>query len=135
MEIWDGHTGSDGSPRIVLKLRGRTTQREFTALIDTGFSGFLYIPLLVAIPLGVFLDSLSDATLADGSTIRVLLSEFEGDISGTPFHGEAMMGFQGGNDILLGMEFLRTTDRALFVDGIDHVRGPSKFKQAHPLLV
>ncbi len=121
MEIWHGHIGTDGRPRLPLNIKGNVAQLEFEAVIDTGFSGFLYMPILASIPLGVFLESTSRVTLADGSVVTVLLAQFQVEVMGDKRMGRTMLDVGGGNDVLIGMEFMRNFSRVLQVDGMQGV--------------
>jgi clan AA aspartic protease len=121
MEVWLGKIGEDGRPRLPLKIRGGVNQLDFEAVVDTGFTGFLYMPILASIPLGVLLESTSRVTLADGSEITVLLAQFEVEVMGDKLTGWAMLDMDGGNDVLIGMEFMRNFSRVLHVDGLQNV--------------
>ena len=121
MEVWLGKIGTDGRPRLPLKISGSVNKLDFEAIIYTGFTGFLYMPILASIPLGVLLESTSRVTLADGSEITVLLAQFEIEVMGDKLTGWAMLDMGGGNDVLIGMEFMRNFGRVLQVDGLQTV--------------
>ena len=90
--------------------------REFDALIDTGFTGFLMLPLTAALPLGLTLLGTSTYTLADGSTSTNLIAfgtvSYEGqDISG-PI---SLENNSSCTDVLLGMDYIRQSKQMLIV--------------------
>lgn len=114
---WSGHIGADGRPRLPLKIKGLLQQVDFEAVVDTGFTGFLYMPLLAAIPVGVLLHTTGRVTLADGSEVTVLLAQLEVEVQGDKLPALTMLDIGGGNDVLVGMEFMRNFRRTLQVDG------------------
>jgi predicted aspartyl protease len=73
MVVATGFFNSSGSPCLNIHLGGTFTQSgelggiEFEAVIDTGFAGFISMPLTQAFPLGLPLSGLVNVTLADGS--------------------------------------------------------------------
>jgi len=88
---------------------------EFEAVIDTGFTGFLMMPILSAFPLGLILYGSSDYTLADGTTSTNLLALGEVKVGDddTPVSGVIVPGSDC--DVLLGMDYLRLSKRSLVV--------------------
>ena len=89
------------------------TAREFTGMIDTGFSGFLLLPLIEALPVGLVLASTANYTLADSSVHTTLLCRGRitlGDGGGA----EGMVSVTSADaDVLLGVDFLRKAGRSL----------------------
>ena len=66
-----GFIDSGGHPRLRIRVRG-TKPKHFTddeALVDTGFTGFLMLPVAKALPLGLVLIATGNYTIADGSTV------------------------------------------------------------------
>ena len=101
----DGVLNSKESPKIKVKFKGPFTEpQEFEAIIDTGFTGAVSMPLVRALPLGLILYSTATFILADGS------KEFFYLCLGEAFLGSIqkmiVISLSKGNDVLLGMEFL-----------------------------
>src|ERR1700729_3094190 len=71
-----GYVDSNGHPRMTIRVRG-THPSEFAdldAFVDTGFAGFLMLPVALALPLGLALYGTGDYYLADGSPISCFLA-------------------------------------------------------------
>ncbi len=116
MARWTGFFNKNGSPVLKISLYGvtRRVSKEFEAIVDTGFTGFLAMPMVEAFPLGLILTGTSRTKLADGSTVTDLTA------LGTAFVGdEEAMGTvslsSGPGAVLAGMEFLATFAKTLFV--------------------
>lgn len=58
---------------IPITVGGQYGQQEISALIDTGFTGELLLPLQVAVPLGLKLAGAAPYQLADGSITQHML--------------------------------------------------------------
>jgi clan AA aspartic protease len=107
-----------GHPFIKVKVFGIAEQlaQEFDALIDTGFTGFLMLPLTAALPLGLTLISTTAYTLADGSSSLTLVAlgtvELEGQKVFGPISLESNVNCK---DVLLGMEFIRQANQLLIL--------------------
>ena len=85
---------------------------ELTGIIDTGFTGFLQLPLAYAIELALPLEGTT--TVADGSTAAKLLATGRAALDGEQQDGTVIVEFSS-SEILIGMEFLRRFDKALLV--------------------
>jgi predicted aspartyl protease len=89
-------------------------KRTVKALIDTGFDGFLSLPILEAFPIGLLLRGTMPVTLADGSTKQTLYC-----LGGIHFEGDYEVGvvlIETEGTPLIGMSFLRQFKRELVVD-------------------
>ena len=97
----------NNEPFIDLQIRGMVPSPAPTKLlIDTGFTGFLSIPLVKALPLGLVLVSTTSVVLADGSTVFRLLCLATVNIDGQQQAGTVILE-PTGSSALLGMDFLR----------------------------
>jgi predicted aspartyl protease len=74
-------------------------------MVDTGFSGFLSLPILKAFPLGLILQGTMGITLADGSTHARLTARGQVSFDGKKQIGLILLEWQN-TDILVGMDFL-----------------------------
>lgn len=112
-----GYFNSGGHPSLRVSVYGvfADLKKEFEVMIDTGFTGFLLMPIMSAFPLGLPLLGTSNYTLADNSTSPKLLA-----------HGNIILGREepvpgiivlepNPCTVLLGMDFLRTAKRCLSV--------------------
>ncbi len=107
-------------------------------MIDTGFAGFLMLPIAQALPLGLALYGTGDYSLADGSSISCFLAEGTIEIRppsqvpnanidaplsfDTPpaLQPESVTGVVvlGGDGALVGMEFIRGLKKWLLVGSV-----------------
>ena len=113
-----GYSNCNGHPSVNLTVHGfhRDLNEQFEAQIDTGFSGFLMMPMRAAFRLGLILFGTKAFRIADGSTNVSLLA-----------HGTVIVGNLGttgiivlsttNDHLLLGMEYLTSSGRALVVSG------------------
>lgn len=112
----DGFFSQNGHPIIPIEVYGfsKEVTQKFDAMLDTGFSGFLSLPLVHALKVGLILSGTASFTLADGSTDYTLLC-----FGGIKLNGDEQVGLisiSRGNDVLLGMEFLRKFKKKLNLD-------------------
>lgn len=114
-----GSFDNSGSPTIEIEVSGWNvnTRRSFTAIVDTGFTGFLLLPILSAFPVGLILHTTMGITLADGSTQNKLAC-----LGGIHFEGQSEVGViiveEQNTDVLVGMEFLKSFKLKLTVDAV-----------------
>jgi predicted aspartyl protease len=110
---------------------------EFDAILDTGFTGFISMPLLSALPLGLMLYGTVSIELADGSRATKLTAKGLAAAYGEERVGVVVLE-PTSNDILLGMAFLRLFGRAIFVSKdmillVDESRTPDQDEpESHP---
>ena len=116
MPRWTGFLDSTGSPRLKITIGGVFTNppQEFDVIIDTGFSGFLSMPLIQAFPLGLPLIGSTEVILADGSRAAKLTALGTATIQTESKVGVVILEANS-SDILLGMEFFRSFGKVLML--------------------
>jgi len=115
--ILTGYFNSEGHPALRVSVHGihPELKQEFEVMIDTGFTGFLLMPIMSAFPLGLTLLGTGNYTLADNSSSAKLLALGSVLVEDEePVHGVIVL---EPNDctVLLGMDFLRRAKRCLSV--------------------
>lgn len=111
-----GSFDSAGCPTIDIEISGPLGHRHaFTAMMDTGFSGFLLLPILSAFPVGLLLQGTMPITLADGSTQTKLTCLGQIHFDGKEDVGVIIIENQN-TQVLVGMEFLRIFNLRLIVE-------------------
>lgn len=114
-----GSFNKSGSPVIEIEISGPlTSPTKFTAMVDTGFSRFLLLPLLDAFPVGLILRGTMPITLADGSSQTKLTCLGMMHFDGQEQLGLVVIEWQS-TDVLVGMDFLRKFKKQLTVDPIN----------------
>lgn len=117
-----GYFNKAGDPCLKVNLAGLFQENpglEYEAILDTGFTGFLSMPLVRAFPLGLPLLGTTDSVLADGSTTTALtalcrLTVQSGIKKIETQTKTGVVSLQANaSDVLLGMDFLRTFGFAL----------------------
>jgi predicted aspartyl protease len=131
-----GYLHSSGSPAAKIRIWGVFEQaaQEFEAIIDTGFSGFLSMPMVQAFPLGLVLMGTTNVVLADGSTDTKLiaLGRVRLGASGER-QGVVILEPNNTTDILIGMEFLAQFELTLVLIG--ERAFPDDFQVKQPVLL
>jgi predicted aspartyl protease len=113
--VWIGFFDKSGSPALKIRVSGPFGSGvEFDAILDTGFTGFISMPLIRALPLGLMLYGTTSVELADGSKATKLTAKGMAIVEGESRVGVVILE-PSSNDLLLGMAFLRLFQRALFV--------------------
>jgi predicted aspartyl protease len=116
MIIATGSFDAVGNPCVDVAVAGvfSAPTTNLTCIIDTGFTGFLSLPMLQAFPLGLPLYGTTNVTLADGSTNVRLLAMAMATVGGQTKAGVVILE-PTATDVLLGMDFLRTFSAVLIV--------------------
>jgi predicted aspartyl protease len=113
-----GSLDKDGSPTLKIKVSGvfSGAAAEFVAIIDTGFTGFLSMPLIAAFPLGLPLSGTTSVQLADGQDQSKLMAQCKVTIDDKtePKFGLVILE-PSSTTTLVGMEFLRAFKFGLFL--------------------
>lgn len=113
--VWTGFFNNSGSPALKIRISGPFGKGvEFDATLDTGFTGFISMPLIRALPLGLVLYGTTSVELADGSKSTKLTAKGMATIEGEKKVGVVILE-PSSNELLLGMAFLRLFQRAVFV--------------------
>lgn len=104
-----GHFDPGGNPSLKFHLCGVAHQEpglEFEGILDTGFTGFIQLPIQHAFSLKLPLEGTAQYILADGGSTACLTA-----LARTTFCGKSVTGLitltPGSQDILVGMAFLR----------------------------
>src|SRR5580658_1586626 len=104
-----GHFNAGGHPSLKFHLCGVVHPApglEFEGVLDTGFTGFIQLPIQHAFSLKLPLEGTAQYTLADGSSATCLTA-----LASTTFCAKSVVGVvtlaQGAQHILVGMGFLR----------------------------
>ncbi|MGH7771618.1 MAG: hypothetical protein ACREQA_05220 [Candidatus Binatia bacterium] len=116
MPQWIGFLDKSGSPCVKLSIGGVFTNppQEFDAVIYTGSSGFLSMPLIQAFPLGLPLFGTTGVVLADGSRSFKLTALGKAIIENESKVGVIILE-PSSNEVLIGMDFLRTFGKVLIL--------------------
>ena len=115
MPILTGFFSSNSSPALKITIKEPFTDGlEYDAILDTGFTGFLSIPLIEAIRLGLVLHGSTAVSFADGKQEYRLTARGMVVIQGESKIGVAIRE-PGSTEVLLGMGFLRLFEKAFFV--------------------
>ena len=106
----------NGHPHLKIRVYGITADlaQEFEAMVDTGFSGFLALPIHQALPLALVWHGTSQFNLANGAKNTVMLAFGTVKVGDELVNGTIVIDSPESTP-LLGMEFLRQCDNALIV--------------------
>lgn len=112
---------NSGCPIITIDVSGAYDQPfPISGIVDTGFSGFISIPLVQAFPIGLVLRGTINLTLADGSTQARLMC-----LGMAHFEGEEQLDLitieTTGDQVLIGMQFLNRFQLELRVNPSNQV--------------
>lgn len=111
-----GHYDQAGHACLKLHLRGVRHPApgvEFEVMIDTGFSGFIQIPIVQAIALQLPLQGTQTLVLANGETVNTFTALVVATFGEKELVGVAPL--SPSDVFLVGMGFLRQFDQALII--------------------
>lgn len=104
-----------GSPTIKIRVSGDRGSRDYAATIDTGFTGFVALPLVEIVPLGLSTDpGAASVMLGDGTIIENLVARGS-VILGSHLAVGTILLDETSADVLIGMAFLRAFAVTLIV--------------------
>ena len=115
MAAWKGHFDGKGSPTLPISVEVPSLALlKFEAIVDTGFTGFLSLPLAVLYFFKDHIEGLQNVTFADGTNSKLLEVIATVVIEDERIAGRAIIE-PGGHEAIIGTEFLRTSNRGLIV--------------------
>jgi predicted aspartyl protease len=101
-----GGFDADGSPIVKIKVSGDLGEKEYTAVIDTGCTGFVALPFAEMIPLGLTIRGAVSVQLGNGAMVDNMIAEGIVTLSSQAEIGTIILD-ETSNDILVGLDFLR----------------------------
>ena len=102
-------------PLIEVEIKGVSgVAKKVAALVDSGFNGYIQIPFVEALPLGLILAGVQANTLADGSTSSHLVCKGQVCIDGKCI--DTTFDIQAANIILLGTKLLKELGKTFILD-------------------
>ncbi|HID29791.1 MAG TPA: hypothetical protein EYP19_07265 [Desulfobacterales bacterium] len=104
-----GEISLSGSPIIATRVIGSRAEVTLKGILDTGFDGYLCLPVTIAVSLGLELIKLQNAELADG-TILEDEPVFSGRMEWNGELIEIRIVLTKSSDTLLGTALLRGMD-------------------------
>ncbi|MCR4403749.1 MAG: hypothetical protein NUW06_00355 [Candidatus Acetothermia bacterium] len=105
MLVIQGHFDEYHQPRVAITIQGARRDATLDAVIDTGFDGYLCLPVAVAIELGLELYGAQRTELADGSIKSELVFIGRAGFAGQPSR-EVEILLTEGEEALIGVGFL-----------------------------
>lgn len=103
----EGIIRETGTPMLALKVIGKGGgEVTVEGILDTGFDGFLCLPIPVAVPLGLELIDATDTELADGTIVEdELVFAGRAEWDGTMIDVDVLLTRSA--DVLIGTAFLK----------------------------
>jgi clan AA aspartic protease len=95
----------NGTPVSELKVRGSHQEVTVEGMLDTGFTGFLCLPIFLAVPLGLALTDTITSELADGTIVDDELV-FAGQAEWDGIMMDIAITLTRSEDVLIGTAFL-----------------------------
>ena len=115
MRFHSGFIDPAGEPRLRIRVVGATGSGELEPIVDTGFAGFLSIPLQEARRFGIQPYTHLNCIFADGRSRSMPIGVGSVELSDTMVYRGTIV-LSEAADALVGMEFLRQAQRALYLD-------------------
>ncbi len=105
-----------GSPTVKIRIGGDLGTQHYTAIIDTGFSGFVALPQVEMVPLGLSTEpAAASVMLGNGDIIFNLIAQGTVTLGDQQAATGPILLDETMNDILVGMAFLRAFKLALIL--------------------
>jgi predicted aspartyl protease len=114
MRMFAGTFDASNTPTLEIRVNGDDESKVYRAAIDTGFTGFVSLPINEMIPLRLKTDGAAKVTLADGSEVIDLLAPGSVTLGDQTEAGLICLN-ETSAEVLIGIEFLRTFKLALIV--------------------
>ena len=103
-----------GSATIRFVIGGSKVRLEFEGIVDTGFTGFVLLPIARAVPLGLEIDGLNSFKSADGAGHQWPTATATAEFGDLASEGSVVLAFYG-EEILVGLTFLETFHQSLII--------------------
>lgn len=108
-------TFNNDQPIVEIEICGvRGNGKQFSALVDSGFNGYLQMPFMEAFPLGLILAGAGVGTLADGSPSSHFVCE--GMVRIDDRWTETAINISPANIVLLGTKLLKKLDKTFILN-------------------
>ena len=104
-----GQINQAGSPILRITVYGNKDEVTIDGILDTGFDGFICLPIAVAVPLGLELTNVTDSELADGTLVEDELV-FAGEVLWDDEVIDADIVLTKSTDTLIGTGLLMNSD-------------------------
>lgn len=119
-----GHISDIGSPEAEVTIISGVALIKDTALLDTGFSGFVLIPPSDAEKLGLLETEQDEMYLADGKAVDIFYAKGEVEVGQKVYRGRiAWLRDSTDTDIIIGREVLKQARVIIDYDAME-VRVP-----------
>jgi len=101
--------------RLPLRVRGLHGITETDAIVDTGFNGMVFLPVTLALPLGLVLSDIALVELAEGGAYPRMIFSGWAQIGESPeVPATDMVAFA--DEALIGMAFLNSLNARIELD-------------------
>ncbi len=109
-----GEFDSTGSPVISIRVTGALGSKAYQAVIDTGFTGFVELPFLEMVELGLKTEGAANVMLGDGTIVTNHLASADVHLA-TQVENGAILLAENSSGVLVGMDFLREFKKSLIL--------------------
>lgn len=101
----EGYISAVGAPVLEIKVKGKKEEIIVEGILDTGFDGYLCLPISIAVQLGLELIKVVRTELADGTILEDELV-FTGKVEWNGSVMEVDILLTKSEDVLIGTSFL-----------------------------